>query len=62
MPHHIFFSWQMDMDTGATLETEICGQRLSTARPPMSRRDSGIDLADRLLPPQVAGMSRYSAD
>jgi branched-subunit amino acid aminotransferase/4-amino-4-deoxychorismate lyase len=30
--------------------------------PPMSRRDGGMDLADRLLTPQVAEMSRYSAD
>ena len=30
--------------------------------PPMSRRDGGIDVADRLLPPQAAGMSCYSAD
>jgi hypothetical protein len=28
----------------------------------MSRRDRGIDVADRLLPPQVAEMSCYSAD
>jgi hypothetical protein len=28
----------------------------------MSRRDRGIDLADRLLRPQAAGMSCYSAD
>jgi hypothetical protein len=25
----------------------------------MSRTDGGIDLADRLMPPQAAGMSRY---
>ena len=30
--------------------------------PPMRRRDGGIDLADRLLAPQVAGISCYSAD
>ena len=30
--------------------------------PPMSRRDGGIDLADRRLPPQAAEMSRYSKD
>jgi hypothetical protein len=46
----------------ATLETEFCGQRLSTHAPPMSRRDGGMDLADRLLPPQVAEISPYSAD
>jgi hypothetical protein len=31
-------------------------------RPSTSRRHGGIDLADRPLPPQPAGMSRYSAD
>ena len=33
----------------ATLETEICGQRVSTA-PQVSREDGRIDLAERLLP------------
>ena len=30
--------------------------------PPMSRRDGGIDLADRLLPAQLTEISCYSAD
>jgi hypothetical protein len=30
--------------------------------PPMSRRDGGMDMADRLLPPQVAEMSCLSRD
>jgi hypothetical protein len=37
--------------------------RISSLPPAsMSRRDRGIDLADRLLRPQAAGMSCYSAD
>jgi hypothetical protein len=32
------------------------------APPMMSRRDGGIDLADRRLPPQAAEMSCYSKD
>jgi hypothetical protein len=44
-------------------EQQFCGQRLSTPRAPStSRGHGGIDLADRPLPPQPAGMSRYSAD
>ena len=42
----------VDMYQTATLETEICGQRLSTAR--------AADEPRQLLPPQAAGMSCYS--
>jgi hypothetical protein len=38
----------------STLETEFCG--------PMSLRDAGMNLADRLVLSQVAEMSSYSAD
>ena len=44
----------------ATLETKICGQRLSTARAANEPRKRRRDLADRRLLPQAAGMSRYS--
>jgi len=44
----------------ATLETEICGRRLSAARAANGRGDGRKDSADRLMPPQVAGMSGYS--
>jgi hypothetical protein len=40
----------------------FCRQRLSTARAPMSRKDGGMDLADRLMPSQVAEISSYSAN
>ena len=44
----------------ATLETEICGQRLSTARAAMSHGDGRKESADRSLARQAAGMSCYS--
>src|ERR1700683_5031302 len=50
------------MSRTATLETEFCGQRLSTPGAPMSRGDGGTDLADRLPTPQAAEMSCYSTD
>jgi Bacterial regulatory proteins, gntR family len=46
----------------ATLETEFCGQRISTYAPPMSHRDGGMGIADPLLAPQAPEMSCLSGD
>jgi hypothetical protein len=47
---------------GVVLGTVVCGIHDDGVVPPMRRRDAGMDLADRLVPSQVAEMPSYSAD